>query len=109
MLHCKEIPVPEVSDLPDISIKYDEFRTEVESFASDSGGSVFKSSSSITEQFKQEELSDLVRDLNLSKETEEILASGSKTKTSQNWSLNYIPPYKRKKITSVFEQTRRTL
>ena len=80
--HCEEVPVPEFSDLPDISMGYDEFQfhKEVESSASDSVRSVFESSSSVPEQFKQEEVSDLVRDLNLSKEAAEILASRLKDK-----------------------------
>ena len=61
-------------------MEYDEFHQEIESSASDSGGSVFESSSLISEQFKLEELSDLIRDLNLSKETAEILASRFKDK-----------------------------
>ena len=40
-------------DLPDISMEYDEFHKEVESSASDIGGSVFESSLSVLEQFKQ--------------------------------------------------------
>ena len=46
MTHCEEVLVPEFSDLPDVSMKY-EFHEEVESSASDSGRSVFKRSSSI--------------------------------------------------------------
>ena len=77
--HCEEVFVPAFSDLLDVSIEY-EFHEEVESSLSDSGGSVFKSSLSITDQFKQEELSDLIRNLNLSKEAVEILASRLKDK-----------------------------
>ena len=62
-------------------MKYDEFLDEVQSSASDSGGSLFESSSSIPEQIKQEELSDLIRDLHLSKEAAKNLAPDSKTKT----------------------------
>ena len=79
MPHCEEVPVPEFSDLADVSIEY-EFHEEIESSASDSGRSVFESSSSVPEQFKQEELSNLIRDLNLSKEAAEILASRLKNK-----------------------------
>ena len=48
----------------------------------DSGDSVYEGSSTITipEQFNQEELSDLMRDLNLSKNASEILASRLKDK-----------------------------
>ena len=73
--HCEEVPIPEFNDLPDVFMECDEFHEEVESSASDSSGSVFESSSSIPEQFKQEELSDLNRDLNLSEEVAKILAS----------------------------------
>ena len=57
MTHCEEVPVSEFNDLPDVN----EFNEEVESSASDSGESVFKSSLSTPEQFKQKELSDLIR------------------------------------------------
>ena len=80
MPHCEEVRVPEFKDLPDVLV-CDEFYEEIESFASDSGVSVFESSSSISEQFKQEKLSDLMRDLNLSKQAAEILASGLKGKS----------------------------
>ena len=72
---CEEVPVPEFCDLSDVFMKCNQFYEEVESSASDSSGSVFESNSSIPEQFKQEELSDLISDLNLSKEAAEILAS----------------------------------
>ena len=78
--HYEEVPIPEFSDLPDVFMEYDDFHEEVESSASDIGESVLESSSSILEQFKQEELSDLTRDLNLSKEAAEILASRLKNK-----------------------------
>ena len=65
--------MPEFSDLPDISTEYDEFYKEVENSVCDSGGSVFEGSSSIPEQFKQEELSNLTSDSNLSKEAAECL------------------------------------
>ena len=80
MFYCEEVPVPEFNDLYDISMKYDDFHVEAESSASESGESVFESSSSISEQFKQEELSDHIRDLNLSKEAAELLASRLKNK-----------------------------
>ncbi|XP_076799763.1 uncharacterized protein LOC143444861 [Clavelina lepadiformis] len=76
----EEVPVPKFSDLPDTSLENDEFHEKVESSASDSSGSVFESRPLILEPFKQEELSDLIRDLNLSKEAAEILASRLKDK-----------------------------
>ena len=78
--HCEEVPVSEFNDLPDLFVEYDKFHEEVGSSASDSGGSVFQSSSSIPEQFKQEELSNLMRDINLSKEAAEIVAFRHKDK-----------------------------
>ena len=48
----------------------------------DNGGSVYEKSSTIPEQFSQEELSDLIRDLNLFKNASEILASRLKDKNS---------------------------
>ena len=72
--HCEEISVPKFSDLPNICKENNECLEEVESSASDSVGTVFESSSSTPEQFKQEELSSHIRDLNLSKESAEILA-----------------------------------
>ena len=63
-------------------MEYDEFHEEAESSSSSSGGSVFESSLSIPGQLKQEELNDLIRDLNLSKEAAEILTSRLKTKTA---------------------------
>ena len=48
----------------------------------DSGGSVYEGSFTIPEQFNQEELSNLIRDLNLSKDALEILASRLRDKNS---------------------------
>ena len=67
--HCEEVPAPEFSDLPDVFMEYDEFHEELESSASDRGRNVFERISSISEQFKQEELSDIIWDLNLSKKS----------------------------------------
>ena len=61
-------------------MEYDDFHEEVNSFASNSDGSVLANSSSIPEQFKQEELSDPIRDLNLFKQAAEILAYRLKDK-----------------------------
>ena len=67
-------------------MEYNKFHEEVESSASDCGESVFESSLSISEQFKQAaiqqfKLSNLMRDLNLSKE-QKFWHRDSKTKTS---------------------------
>ena len=40
--HCEKAPLPEFSDLPDVFMEYDEFYEEIESSASDGGGSVFE-------------------------------------------------------------------
>ena len=104
---CEEVTVLEFSDLPDVFMEYDEFNEEVENSASDSGGSVFKSSSSIPEQLKQEELSDLIRDLNLSKEAAEILASRLKDKNCLRIGASNST-VREKTITSVFYRRRRT-
>ena len=48
----------------------------------DSGRSVYKENFTIPEQFSQEELSDLIRDHNLSKNASEILASRLKDKNN---------------------------
>ena len=64
--------MPELNELLDLSIEYDQFQEKIESFASDHGGSVFESSSVIEEPFTLKELSDLIRNLNLSKEAAEI-------------------------------------
>ena len=101
--HCEEVPVPEFSNLPDVFMEYDEFHKEVESSASDSGGSVFESSSSIPEQIKQEELSDLIRDLDLFKEAAEILISRLKDKNCLRTGASILP-YKRKILLPYFSK-----
>ena len=87
--HCEEVSVPEFSDLLDVFMEYDKFNEEVKSSASDSGESVFKSNLSTPEQFNLEELCDLIRDLNLSTEASEILASPLKTKTASEPKLQF--------------------
>ena len=91
MPHCEEVTLSEFNDLPDAFMECDKFREENESSASDSGGSVFESSSSILAQFKQEELSDLIRDLKLSKEIAEILASRLKDKNCLRTRASILP------------------
>ena len=78
--HCEEVAIPEFNDLPGVFTEYNEFHQDIEGSACDSIGSMFESSSLIPEQFKQEELSDLIRDFNLSKEAAESLASWLKDK-----------------------------
>ena len=86
-----------------IYMEYDKFHEGVESSTSDSGGSVFESSSSIPEHVKQEELSDLIRDLNLSIKAAEILVSRLQNKNCLRTGA-LILPYKRKRITFVLSK-----
>ena len=79
VLHSADLPVPKSTHLPDLPMDCDDFDEKLGS-SSDDNASVFEGTSSIPEQFKQEELSDLIRDLNLSKEASEILASRLKDK-----------------------------
>ena len=78
--HCEEVPVPEFNDLLHVFMEYNEFHEKVKSSASCQGGSVFESSSTIPKQSKQEEVSDMMRDINLPKEAAETLASRLKDK-----------------------------
>ena len=72
--------MPQSSHLPDVSTNWNDVHESLES--SCESGSVYKRSSTIPEQFSQEELSDLMRDLNLSKNASEVLASRLKDKNS---------------------------
>ena len=76
VLHCDEIPVPTFTHLPELeSDQFEDWMKCLDSGTSNSSGSEFEGSSSIQTQFNQSELSDLVRDLGLSKELSEVLAS----------------------------------
>jgi len=78
--------VPEFSNLPEISMEYDKFHKEEESFTCDGGGIVFQSCSAFPEPFKQQEnqedLSDFIKVLNLSKEAAKFLHPNQKTNTA---------------------------
>ena len=50
MPHCEEAHVPKFSVLSDVSMEYDEFHEEVESSASNSGGSVFNNIFTVREK-----------------------------------------------------------
>ena len=84
-------------------MEYNELHEEVKSALIESGGSVFKNSSSISEHFKQKKLNHFFKDLYLIKKAAKILASPLKIKASrpQNRSFSNILPYKRNKITFV--------
>ena len=73
--------MPQSSYLPDISTNWNDGHESLKS-SCDGGGSVYERSYTIPEQFSQEELSDLIRDLNLSKNASEILGSRRKDKNS---------------------------
>ena len=73
--------MPQSSHLPDVSTNWNDVHESLES-SCHSGGSVYERSFTIPEQFSQEELSDLIRDLNLSKNASEVLASKFKDKYS---------------------------
>ena len=83
MSHCEEVPVPQFSHLSDDVPEWD-FVHEALKKSSESDQSMFEGSSSKPEQFNEEELSDLIRDLNLSKENSEVLTSRLKGKKCLN-------------------------
>ena len=71
MAHCDEIPIPVFRELPDVHNESLDVSFEEQDDLNDK--TIPKSSEPIL--FNQEELSDLIRDLNLSKELSELLAS----------------------------------
>jgi hypothetical protein len=74
--HSEDVPIPSFSSLRDLSDEEEE-TTNVD----DASGSEYEASSSDSSRlFSQCELNDLVRDLNLSKEASELLASRLKEK-----------------------------
>jgi len=82
VLHCEAVPVPTFTTLPDIYDEYDLTEsTEVPLTVQDDDDD-FKGKSYLPQKFTQGELSDLVRDLNLSKEQAEVLASRLKEKNN---------------------------
>ena len=76
VLHCDEIPVPEFTPSPDLEINESMMDCpESETTSGDSSAGVYKGASYTQEQFNEMELNHLVRDLALSKELSEVLAS----------------------------------
>ena len=76
--HCNKIPVPIFKGLPELELLgSEEDQTPVWSTdgSEDTISDIGFPSSSLPQLFSQEELNDLIRDLNLSKEFSELLAS----------------------------------
>ena len=71
--HCEDIPVPQFSHLPEKPSEWDFVHQASESSSESNVSSIFEESSTSPKQFNQEELSDLIRDLYLSKEASEVL------------------------------------
>ena len=72
--------MPQFSHLPEKPSEWDFVHQASESCSESDVSSIFEESSTSPKQFNQEELSDLIRDLNLSKEASEVLASRLKDK-----------------------------
>lgn len=70
--HSKDVPVPVFTTLPELSSSDVEELQDVESNTNDSE---YEADISTPQQFSQEQLSDLIRDLSLSKQASELLAS----------------------------------
>ena len=81
VLHCESIPVPVFTSLPQLHDSDSKKPHELECNET-SGGSCreCEERSSSPKQFTQQELNDLIRDLNLSKQGSELLASRLKEK-----------------------------
>lgn len=81
VVHSEEIPVPSFSSLPELTEDDTETSTsdEVKRIQSEND-SDFEADLATPQCFNQEELNDLIRDLNLSKESAELLASRLKEK-----------------------------
>ncbi|CAH1106397.1 unnamed protein product [Psylliodes chrysocephalus] len=75
--HNEEIPVPVCITLPDVSMSEVE---AIEDQYRNSSESEYERIQSTSQQFSQEELNDLIRDLALSKQASELLASRLKEK-----------------------------
>ena len=72
--HSNEIPIPTFSQLAELS-EDTPSSSDIECNRSGESDSDFVGASSSVQRFSQQELSDLIRDLNLSKESSELLAS----------------------------------
>ena len=86
VLHCEAVSVPTFTTLPDIDDE-DEVTEDTEVLLSvqDYDDCDFEGTSHLPQTFTQGELSDLVRDLNLSKEQAEVLASRLKEKNNLSY------------------------
>ena len=88
VLRCESIPVPVFTSLPQLHDSDNEEPHALEcSETSEGSCSEYKESSSSPKQFTQQELNNLIRDLNLSKQGSELLASRLKEKTACNQML----------------------
>ena len=76
--HGEEVPVPVFSSLPDVPTSDADDALEMECGAN--SDSEYEGSSLTPQQFSQNKLNDLVRDLSLSKQASELLASRLKEK-----------------------------
>ncbi|XP_061443081.1 uncharacterized protein LOC133365351 isoform X1 [Rhineura floridana] len=73
--HSEDVPIPVFTSLPDLPLSDVEEMLDVECSTGGSPGSGYEESFSTPEQFSQKELNDLIRDLSLSKQASELLAS----------------------------------
>ncbi|XP_072276834.1 uncharacterized protein [Pyxicephalus adspersus] len=78
--HGADVPIPVFSTLPDIPVSEMEDIQDLECNPGVSSGSEYEGSVSSNQQFSQEEFNDLIRDLSLSKQASELLASRLKEK-----------------------------
>lgn len=78
--HSEKLPVPVFVLLPSIYSDDIEILSSQSTSSNSSSECEFKECSSLPEMFSQSELNDLIRDLNLSKKSSEILASKLKEK-----------------------------
>ena len=83
--HSDEVPIPMFDHLTELIESSDESISSVDAAVTCSSKSEFQGAAATPLQFNQFELNDLVRDLNLSKETSEVLASRLNEK-------NYLQP-----------------
>ncbi|KAK4883549.1 hypothetical protein RN001_006868 [Aquatica leii] len=76
VLHSEEIPIPSFSSLPSLTEDDAELPTfdEIQCMESEND-SDFEANLSSPQRFNQQKLNDLIRDLNLSNESSELLAS----------------------------------
>ena len=122
VLHCEEVPIPVFSSLPKL-VSNDDLFAETEEVNSDDSNYSHSMSDTTAEwqskvkPFSQSQLNDLVRDLALSKEASEVLASrlsehdifDSKTKiTFYRHRDEALCDYFLKKITLCFAKTSKT-